>query len=248
MKITVRILVIATLMGGARIAPADAGGWLETEAGAVRAGRVDVRIPGDTGTRFSLSDDFKLDDAPYERVRIGWSPDGRDEWIATYAPLRLEASGTAAAPIVFTDVAFPAGVRLDGEYRFDNYRLTWRRVLRNDDRWRLAAGFTAFVRDAEISLRGAGLSAADDNVGFVPLLHGLAEWRPGARWSLTAEGDAMAAPQGRAVDIRLAARYRPAASVDLSFGYRILEGGADNDNVYTFALLHHAFADVTWRF
>ncbi len=32
-----------------------AGGSLELEAGWLRAGRVDVRIPGDSGTRFSLT-------------------------------------------------------------------------------------------------------------------------------------------------------------------------------------------------
>ncbi len=248
MKTTIRFLILSAFLVCALTGEAESSWWIETEAGGVHAGRADVRIPGDTGTRFSLSDDFELDDSFYARARIGWSPDGRDEWIATYAPLSLDAGGVAAAPIAFADTLFPAGRALDGTYRFDNYRLTWRRVLRKDDRWRLAAGFTAFVRDAEISLRGAGLSAADDNVGFVPLLHGLAEWRPDERWSLTAEGDAMAAPQGRALDIRLAARYRPADTAEISLGYRILEGGADNDDVYTFALLHHAFAGVAWRF
>jgi hypothetical protein len=31
-------------------------------------------------------------------------------------------------------------------------------------------------------------------------------------------------------------------------GYRILEGGADNDEVYTFSLFHYAIASVALEF
>jgi hypothetical protein len=36
--------------------------------------------------------------------------------------------------------------------------------------------------------------------------------------------------------------------VSLKAGYRILEGGADNDKVYTFSLFHHAVAGIVVRF
>jgi hypothetical protein len=38
-------------------------------------------------------------------------------------------------------------------------------------------GFTAKVRDAEISLTQETTSARKDDVGFVPLLHVAGEWR-----------------------------------------------------------------------
>ncbi len=37
-------------------------------------------------------------------------------------------------------------------------------------------------------------------------------------------------------------------SVDLDLGYRLVEGGADNDEVYTFAFFHYAVAGVRVRF
>jgi hypothetical protein len=36
--------------------------------------------------------------------------------------------------------------------------------------------------------------------------------------------------------------------VSLQAGYRILEGGADNDEVYTFSLFHYAVAGMAVRF
>ena len=38
------------------------------------------------------------------------------------------------------------------------------------------------------------------------------------------------------------------ASTKLFAGYRILEGGADNDEVYTFSLFHSLVAGVETRF
>jgi hypothetical protein len=61
-------------------------------------------------------------------------------------------------------------------------------------------------------------------------------------------GDALAAPQGRAEDI-LAAFYAEAAEgIRLRLGYRILEGGADNDEVYNFTLVHYLSAGLTLTF
>jgi hypothetical protein len=37
-------------------------------------------------------------------------------------------------------------------------------------------------------------------------------------------------------------------SVDADFGYRLLEGGADNTKVYTFAFFHYVVAGLRIRF
>ena len=61
-------------------------------------------------------------------------------------------------------------------------------------------------------------------------------------WQLTigvvADADALAAPQGRAEDISLAATWAASDRVVLRVGYRTVEGGADNDEVYNFTWLH----------
>ena len=50
-------------------------------------------------------------------------------------------------------------------------------------------------------------------------------------------GDALAAPQGRAEDVLAALTYGKSDKFRIKIGYRILEGGADNDEVYTFSLV-----------
>ena len=62
------------------------------------------------------------------------------------------------------------------------------------------------------------------------------------------QGDALAAPQGRAEDVLLALQYRYDATLAFKLGYRMLEGGSDNDVVYNFALLHYISLGATYSF
>jgi hypothetical protein len=68
------------------------------------------------------------------------------------------------------------------------------------------------------------------------------------RTGLLFEGDALAAPQGRAEDVLLAGTWKLSDHITARLGYRILEGGADNDEVYNFALLHYASAGISFSF
>nr|HMR10737.1 hypothetical protein [Polyangiaceae bacterium] len=132
-------------------------------------------------------------------------------------------------------------------YRFDSYRLTYRYSFVQDDALQLAAGFTGKIRDAEIALYGAE-TARKTNTGFVPLLNLHAEWKPGSgSWGILFDADALAAPQGRAEDVLLALTWAPRDGVDLYAGYRTLEGGAENDEVYSFAWLHYGALGVRLR-
>jgi Xylose isomerase-like TIM barrel len=56
--------------------------------------------------------------------------------------------------------------------------------------------------------------------------------------------DGLAAPQGRVFDGSLKARYQLTRKVDLSFGYRTLEGGADAADVYSCGWLHYGVASL----
>lgn len=60
--------------------------------------------------------------------------------------------------------------------------------------------------------------------------------------------EALAAPQGRAEDATLQLRYRLSDWMDLGVGYRMVEGGADNDKVLTFAWLHYLLASASVDF
>ncbi len=62
------------------------------------------------------------------------------------------------------------------------------------------------------------------------------------------DGDALAAPQGRAEDVLLALQLRLNEGLMLKAGYRILEGGANVEEVYNFALIHFIIAGATYRF
>jgi hypothetical protein len=77
------------------------------------------------------------------------------------------------------------------------------------------------------------------NTGFVPLINFRAEWMPLSRLSILLDGDALAAPQGRAEDILVSTRFRITRDISLKLGYRILEGGADAESVYSFTLIHY---------
>lgn len=58
----------------------------------------------------------------------------------------------------------------------------------------------------------------------------------------------LAASQGRAGDVLIAVVRDVGKATKLFAGYRILEGGADNDEVYTFSLFHYVVLGVETRF
>lgn len=217
----------------------------DLETGLVATGLNDLRIPGDTGTRFSLVEDLSTDPRGFLRLRATYALGPRHRLSALYAPLTLPASGSVDRAITFEGATFEPGTPLAAEYTFNSYRLTYARTVHQSERWTLDLGVTAKIRDAVVELRGGGKTARKTNVGFVPLIHFGIDRRLGPRAGLSLAGDALAAPQGRAEDVRLALWYAPRPAVRLSAGYRILEGGADNDEVYSFALLHYATIGVT---
>jgi len=143
---------------------------------------------------------------------------------------------------------FPAGQALRATYVFNSYRLTYRYALARRPRFEAGVGLTVKVRDAMIRLEDAERLAEKTDLGIVPLINFRVLWRLGKDWGVLFEGDALAAPQGRAEDVSLSLWADLAKAVRLRAGYRLLEGGADNDEVYTFALVNYAFAGLTLTF
>lgn len=217
------------------------------EGSVLWSSRNDVRIPPDTGTRFSIVD--LIGRAPTGGLRVEATVDVTDRHGLrfVYAPLRVTGRGTPAAPIEFAGGSF-APVPTEAEYQFSSYRATYRYRVYDGRTWSWRVGFTGFVRDARIALAQAGAEAEDTDVGFVPLGHVSGEARLADRWTLRFEVDGAAAPQGRAFDILAAVEYQPTPRWGLSAGYRTIEGGADVDEVFTFAWLNAAVLRAEFRF
>lgn len=221
---------------------------VDFENGAAIAGYNDVRIPGDTGTLFSFTDDLASDTAYFWRVRADVRLAPKHVLSALVAPLTIHASGTFDQPVSFADTTFAPGVPTTGLYLFNSYRVTYRYEPVRRENWMFGIGVTVKVRDAETRLEAGGTSAAKTNVGAVPLVNFKLERRLGARATFQLEGDALAAPQGRAEDIFAGILVHAGKQWSVKAGYRFLEGGADNDEVYTFALVHYLAAGVVVRF
>jgi len=75
----------------------------------------------------------------------------------------------------------------------------------SEPKFEFGLGFTAKIRDAKIALASAGLESEKTNVGFVPIINFRMLWKPDEKFGILLEGDALAAPQGRAEDVLIAA-------------------------------------------
>jgi len=234
-----RIAVFAGLLVLAVCEAGQAQVQLDLETGIVFCTRNDVRIPGTTGTEFSLVDDLSSDNEPFFRGRISYTAGRKHVFSILVAPLTIHASGSVAEPLAFNGTTFPARTPLEAEYRFDSYRFTYRYTFRSDERFVVGLGLTGKIRDASIKLEDPDVVSEKKNTGFVPLINFEFRWSFAPAFWLLFEGDALAAPQGRAEDVLLAVQYFPSTRWGLKAGYRLLEGGADNDEVYSFALLNY---------
>jgi hypothetical protein len=202
--------------------------------------RNDQRIPGVGGTLISLSD---IDSGPFAvyRAYLSYQFGERHQIRALYAPLSATVTGQFGSTVTFMDGTFAANTTTEGLYRFNSYRLTYAYHFDSSGPWKFAFGFTGKIRDAEVRLTQGALTRSKTNVGFVPLLNFQARRDLGSSWAFTADLDGLAAPQGRAFDLALfLERDLGFAGLRAFGGYRMLEGGADNDEVYNFAWLHYA--------
>ncbi|MCJ7680708.1 MAG: hypothetical protein MUP70_08285, partial [Candidatus Aminicenantes bacterium] len=132
--------------------------FADIEGGPAWNGYNDVRIPGTSGTDFSLTKDLDVKTRFAYRFRLGYKLHRRHSLILLLAPLSVNAEGRLAKDIFFVEKNFPAGSDATGLYRFNSWRLTYAYTLVNNNRWDIAIGFTAKIRDAEIKLTSGNLS------------------------------------------------------------------------------------------
>jgi hypothetical protein len=222
---------------------------VELEGGPAWQSKNDVQVPNDpSGTRIALDDLTGSGPFPAFRLYAEYRPGRRHGLRLLVAPLSLEGTGILPEPSNFNGESFAAGTPTTARYRFDSYRLTYRYRLVSNFSWRVDIGLTAKLRAAEISLEQASVSSSYSNTGFVPLLYAAAAWQPAPGWSLTLDADGAAASQGRAFDVALKLYRDLSDRWSLSAGYRTLEGGADVEDVYTFAWFHYFAVSAVYRF
>lgn len=217
----------------------------EVEVGPAWQLRNDFAVPGSGGTLVRLEDRATTTAA---RLTLKWAMSDRWSLRVLAAPLSTDSELQPDRPILFQDATFAAGEPVHAGYRFDSYRLSAIRHFESGGRWSFRAGATLKLRDAEIALRSATARASKKNRGVVPLLYSGARLQLSERVALDAEADAAAAPQGRAVDATFRVEARTTRRTWMYAGARMLEGGADNDEVDTFATFAYLVGGVrvTW--
>ncbi|MBN2407019.1 MAG: hypothetical protein JXJ19_04930 [Elusimicrobia bacterium] len=206
----------------------------------------DISIPRSDENEFSLTDDLEAEGAPAFRteVRYSFNDIHRIELLA--APLSITADGVLVKDIVFNKKLFLKGEAVEGLFRFDSYRLRYRYFFRNTGYFR-SAGFTAKIRDAEISLESPSKKTRKLNTGFVPLLNFILSFPIREGLSLDVDGDALFSPYGRAEDILVSLKYRVNPELALNCGYRVVEGGSDVEEVYSFTWINYLLAGIEYR-
>lgn len=218
-------------------ASAPARPSIEVELAAAQLKKNELQSPNNaTATRFDLARTIGTSQTHgAARLTLRVPTASGAEWLAVYAPLSFKGAASLGQAVNFQGRAFAAAPSTNASYRFDTYRLTWRTPVFQDADTTVRLGVTGLIRDASITLSQPGASASQSNTGFVPLLHASLERRLGEQWTLIADVDALGSRQGRAIDLSLRAQYAVDRDWAVSAGYRILDGGANNNTLYNFA-------------
>ncbi|GAB4000902.1 hypothetical protein GCM10028807_55360 [Spirosoma daeguense] len=133
-------------------------------------------------------------------------------------------------------------------YKFNSYRLTYRYDFIVTRSWRVGAGLTGKIRDADVRYRNVSNDQHFSNVGFVPLVNFYVAYKANEHWIAILEGDALASKFGRAEDIFAGVSYYINPDFGIKLGYRVVEGGADNDQIYNFTWINYASGGVLLSF
>tara|TARA_Y100001954_G_scaffold237854_1_gene303012 strand:+ start:1276 stop:2076 length:801 start_codon:yes stop_codon:yes gene_type:complete len=220
---------------------------LDLEFGKVKLLKNKIQIPATTGTIFDTTEVSPTEDYFY-RVNLYWPLQGKHSLKVLYAPLEINQSGKFSKDITYEGEVFSKSNTTNVLYKFNSYRLTYRYQWMDGSILKTYIGFTGKIRDAETKLSQSGLSKSYSNVGFVPLIYLRADWSPLNWLTFILEMDALGASQGRAIEGAFKTRLTMSNSLGASLGHRVLEGGADNDKLYTWSLISFTFVSLDWTF
>lgn len=221
---------------------------LDVETGVAIVRYSDIQIPKSTGTLISFSDELETDPAFFVRGRFTYYFNKLNMLSILIAPLTLDGSGSVDREVIFEGDTFAPNVTLSTVYKFNSYRLTYEHFWFVGDNVRFGLGASAKIRDAAISIADSSKISEKTDLGFVPLIKFSFAWRFIEPISLILDGDALGAPQGRAEDISLVFQGDVGDKLSLKAGYRVLEGGSDVEEVYSFTWVNYLFGGFVLRF
>jgi len=220
---------------------------IDIESGAATVWYSDIQIPKSAGTLISFSEELETDPAFFFRGRFTYYFNRSNMLSVLVAPLTLKGMGSVDREVVFEGESFEPNTTLNTVYKFNSYRLTYEHFWFAGDKLRFGLGVTAKVRDAAISIADSIKKSEKTDLGFVPLIKFSFVWRFVEPVMLILDGDALGAPQGRAEDIALAFQGDITDRVSVKLGYRVLEGGSDVEEVYSFTWVNYFFGGFAVR-
>lgn len=204
----------------------------------------DVRIPALGGTLVDVSKELEVSPKAFYRLRAGYAIKNRHNISVLYAPLTVQYKGNFTQDVNFENTIYRTTDDVRVDYKFNSYRLTYRYDFIANDRWRVGAGLTGKIRHADIRFRSEAKDSHYSNVGFVPLVNFYVGYTPTQRWTVMLEGDALASKFGRAEDVFIGVAHHFHPKIGVKLGYRVVEGGADNDKIYNFTWINYASAGL----
>jgi hypothetical protein len=164
-----------------------------------------------------------------------------------FAPFEASETGQLAKPVAYNGIPFGTG-DVKAIYKFNTHRLTYRYIFHESSRWQHSIGATALIRDADVALEQGNTRTNYDNVGLVPLLSFKSAYSFSDKLQFVFEFNGLAGGPGRLLEGDVRIQYAFIERSYIGFGYRVLEGGADVDDVYNFALLQQAYLALGYRF
>jgi hypothetical protein len=205
-----------------------------------------VKIDGKNGTFFNLRP--ALNSSDYYRVSFIHKFKSSNGIRFLYAPLKFNGEKIFNKDIYFNGELFPSNQKTEAQYQFNSYRATYFREIISQRTLLFRIGGTIKVRDAFIELKQTDRSKARKSTGLVPLVYAYTKYQFENNFLLTLDFDGLVAPQGRAFDVGLMFGYYFNPTFQIDVGYRMLEGGADNEKVYNFSQINYFFTAVQLNF
>lgn len=226
---------------------AHAGSEFNAEFGSVKNTYNKVRISGEEGTLFNLANSLAQENF-YHRISFSHKFKNKHGLRLLYAPLRLTGDDVYSQNINFQGVQFNANQKVETEYQFNSYRATYFYQIIDEAAWTARVGLSAKVREAKVKLTQNNVSKFKKNSGVVPLLYFYSEYKFSTGFRAALDFDGLAAPQGRAFDVAIMGGYYFSPQFHANLGFRMLEGGVDNDTVYNFSQLNYLFTSLQINF
>ena len=117
---TPAILLFVLLLGFVFPVAAQSHWQVDLESGLAISGYNKVRIPGSTGTKFSISRDLDVDQTVFWRARISRMFDDKHSLSLLISPLTFNAEGRLEKDFKFAGDDYATQTFLKAKYRFDS--------------------------------------------------------------------------------------------------------------------------------